>query len=66
MLISIQRNDYWNAELKKLVSVYTGMTKKDFETMTAEVRSLVYNVVTFGNKMREFETDDHFIILERR
>jgi len=66
MLISIKRNDYWNAELKKLVSVYTGMTKKDFETMTAEVRSLGYNIVTFGNKMREFETDDHFIILERR
>lgn len=66
MLISIQRNDYWNSELKKLVSIYTGMTKKDFETMTDEVRSLGYDVVTYGQKMREFETDDHFIILERR
>lgn len=66
MLISIQRNDYWNSELKKLVSIYTGMTKKDFETMTDEVRSLGYAVVTYGQKMREFETDDHFIILERR
>lgn len=66
MLISIKRNDYWNSELKKLVSIYTGMTKKDFETMTDEVRSLGYNVVTYGQKLREFETDDHFIILERR
>ena len=65
-LLNIKRSDYWDCELGKLVIVYSGVTKRQLDDLTADLRELGYNIVTFGTKLREFENDNNFVIVERR
>lgn len=65
-LLNIKRSDYWDSTMAKMVTIYSEVTKSQLEDITHDLRELGYNIVTFGNKMREFETDKHFVIVERR
>lgn len=65
-LLNIKRSDYWDTTIGKVVTVYSNVTKGQLEDLTHDLRELGYNIVTFGNKMREFENDTNFVIVERR
>ena len=65
-IVNIKREDYWDRELQKMVTVYTEVTKKQLEDITHDLRQLGFNIVTFGTKMREFETDKQFVIVRRK
>ena len=65
-LLNIKRNDYWDNEIAKAVTVYSNLTKAQLDDITHDLRELGYNIVTFGNRLREFENDNSFVIAERR
>ena len=65
-LLNIKRSDYWDCDLRKMVTIYSNVTKSQLEDITHDLRELGYDIVTFGNKMREFENDANFVIVERR
>ena len=65
-LLNIKRSDYWDCTLKKMVTIYSEVTKSQLDDITSDLRELGYNIVTFGTRMREFENDNHFVIVERR
>lgn len=65
-LANVIRNDYWNVELHKAMTIYTVKTKTQLDTLTKELREVGYNIVTFGETLRELERPEHFIIIERK
>ena len=65
-LLNIKRSDYWDCTIKKMVTIYSEVTKSQLEDITSDLRELGYDIVTFGNKLREFENDNSFVIVERR
>ena len=65
-LTDIIRNDYWNTELHKAMTIYTVATLAELNRLTKELRRMGYNIVTFGNTRRELERPEHFVIIERR
>lgn len=65
-LLNIKRSDYWDCDLRKMVTIYSNVTKSQLEDITHDLRELGYDIVTFGNRMREFENDANFVIVERR
>lgn len=64
-LLNIQRSDYWDSRRNGMVTIYSNLNKAQFEDITHDLRELGYNLITFGNKMRELETDTHLVVLER-
>lgn len=64
MVANIVRNDYWNIELHKAMTIYTVATKKQLNALTKELREIGYTIVTFGERLRELERPEHFIIIE--
>ena len=65
-LLNIKRSDYWDCTMGKLVTIYSNVTKSQLEDITHDLRELGYDIVTFGNKMREFENPNNYVIVERR
>lgn len=65
-LLNIKRSDYWDCTMGKLVTIYSNVTKSQLDDITHDLRELGYDIVTFGNKMREFENPNNFVIVERR
>ena len=65
-LLNIKRSDYWDCTLNKMVTIYSEVTKAQLEDITKDLRELGYDIVTYGNKMREFENRNSFVIVERR
>ena len=65
-LTGIIRNDYWNVELHKAMTIYTVRTRGQIDALTKELRNLGYNIVTFTETFRELERPEHFIIIERK
>lgn len=65
-LLNIKRSDYWDCAMGKLVTIYSNVTKSQLEDITHDLRELGYDIVTFGNKMREFENPNNYVIVERR
>jgi hypothetical protein len=41
-------------------------TRKELDELTSKYRGSGYNIVTFGEDLRELEKDDSFIIIIRR
>lgn len=41
-------------------------TRKELDELTRRYRGLGYNIVTFGEDLRELEKDDDFIMIIRR
>lgn len=41
-------------------------TKRELDELTKKYRGSGYNIVTFGEDLRELEKDDSFIIIIRR
>lgn len=65
-LLNIKRSDYWDCTLNKMVTIYSEVTKAQLDDITKDLRELGYDIVTYGNKMREFENRNSFVIVERR
>ena len=65
-LLNIKRSDYWDCEMKKMVTIYSEVTKSQLDDLTHDLRELGYDIVTFGTKLREFENNNNFVIVERR
>lgn len=50
--------------MKKLTR-YTVKTSKELNELTKDFRGLGYTVITFGNKVRELERDDHTVVITK-
>jgi hypothetical protein len=65
-IVNIKREDFWDKEIQKMVTVYSEVTKRQLEDITHDLKQLGFNIVTFGTTLREFETDKQFVIVRRK
>ena len=65
-LLNIKRSDYFDCTVGKVVTIYSELTKGQLEDITADLKELGYDIVTYGVKTREFENRNSIVIIERR
>ena len=42
----------------------TAMNKEHLDSLTSDYRKAGYNIVTYGERLRELEKDNEFIVIE--
>lgn len=45
------------------ISRYMVRTVKELNNLTKDFRSIGYNIITFGNGVRELEKGDHMVVI---
>lgn len=43
---------------------YIVKDKKELNQLTKDFRGIGYNIITFGNKVRELEKGEHIVVIE--
>lgn len=43
---------------------YIVKNKKELNALTKDFREIGYNIITFGNKVRELEKGEHIVVIE--